>query len=67
MAGKFRKMQKRLRKRDRWRARAVEQPVAAQQTQSGVQVLDIIAQRFDELFEPRPPRDILVRTLASKN
>ena len=67
MASKFRKMQKRLRKRERWRARAVEQPVAAQQTQSGVEVLRNLAQRFDEVFESKSPREVLVNVLASKN
>jgi hypothetical protein len=67
MASKFRKMQKRLRKRERGRARAVEQPVAAQQTQSGVEVLRNLAQRFDEAFESKSLRKTLVDALASKS
>ena len=64
---KLRLERQRRRERARSREATAQQPIAAQPTQSGVQVLGILAQRFDELFESKSPRDVLLRTLASKS
>ena len=66
------KQLKRMRKRHRARFRtttAAQQPIsiAAQRTQSGIEVLRNLAQRFDEVFESRSPRKALVNALASRN
>jgi len=68
MASRYRLRLKRHRRRERARARdRATEPIAAQPTQYGAEVLGILAQRFDELFESKSPREVLLRTLATKN
>ena len=63
MASQFRKRQKRLRKRARAKARVAAQPVVTHV--SGPDVLQTLAQRFDEAFEAKSPRRVLVKALGS--
>ena len=64
MASKFKLRLKRQRRRQRARLRAVE---PAKPNQLGVQVLQTIDRHLGRLFEKRSPRDVLVRTLVSRN
>jgi hypothetical protein len=67
MASRHRLRLKSNKRRERARARdrALLQPVAAQSTQSGVQVLQSIDQHFENIFGPKSLRDVL-SSLASK-
>jgi hypothetical protein len=66
MPSKHRLRLKRNRRRERARARVAVQPVATDATrQSGAEVLQSLAQRFDEAFES--PRKALLKALASRN
>ncbi len=72
MASRFKLRLKRNKRRARAQSRTATAaqhpvPIAAQQTQSGVEVLRNLAQRFDEAFESKSPRKVLVNALASKN